>query len=127
MASLKGRNALVTGAAVGLGNAYARALAKAGANVAVCDIRPEVDDLPAELRAMGVQSAGWRGDVANAADVRRIVDEAIAAFGSIDLLVSNAGIWGGSVADDDLDKSLADYERIVGTNLKGEYLFGRAL
>jgi NAD(P)-dependent dehydrogenase (short-subunit alcohol dehydrogenase family) len=127
MASLKGRNALVTGAAVGLGNAYARALAKAGANVAVCDVRAEIDELPAALRGMGVQSAGWRGDVSNPADVRRIVDGAIAALGSIDLLVSNAGIWGGSVADDDLDKSLADYERIVGTNLKGEYLFGRAL
>ena len=61
------------------------------------------------------------------ADVRRVVDGTKAAFGSIDILISNAGIWGASVADDDLSKTLDDYERIVGTNLKGEYLFGRAV
>jgi NAD(P)-dependent dehydrogenase (short-subunit alcohol dehydrogenase family) len=59
--------------------------------------------------------------------VRTVVDGARAEFGSIDILVNNAGVWGVSVADDDLDKSLEDYEQIVGTNLKGEYLFGRAV
>jgi NAD(P)-dependent dehydrogenase (short-subunit alcohol dehydrogenase family) len=127
MVALKGRNALVTGAAVGLGNAYARALAREGVNVAVCDVRAEIDGLPAELRKAGVRSAGWRGDVSEPADVRRIVDAAIAELGGIDILVSNAGVWSGSVADDPLDKTLADYDKLVGTNLKGVYLFGRAV
>lgn len=127
MTDLKGKNAIVTGAAVGLGNAYARALAREGVNVAVCDLRDEVHELVAELTDLGVKAQGWQGDVSDPAHVRQVVDETRAAFGSIDILVNNAGVWGASVADDDLDKSLEDYERIVGTNLKGEYLFGRAV
>jgi NAD(P)-dependent dehydrogenase (short-subunit alcohol dehydrogenase family) len=128
MVNLKGKNAIVTGAAVGLGNAYAKALAREGVNVAVCDLREEVESLPQELQqSHGVRAVGWRADVSVADDVRRVVDGAIAEFGQIDILVSNAGVWGGSVADDDLDKSLADYDKVVGTNLKGVFLFGRAV
>lgn len=127
MTSLQSKNAIVTGAAVGLGNAYARALAGQGVNVAVCDIREEVLALTKDLQDSGVQAIGWQADVREADDVRRVVDGARQAFGSIDILVNNAGVWGASAADDDLDKSLADYELIVGTNLKGEYLFGRAV
>ena len=46
---------------------------------------------------------------------------------SIDILINNAGVWGASVADDGMEKTLEDYEKIVGTNLKGEFLFGRAV
>jgi NAD(P)-dependent dehydrogenase (short-subunit alcohol dehydrogenase family) len=125
--SLKGKSAIVTGAAVGLGNAFAKALAAQGVNVAVCDIRDEVDDLPTELEGMGVRAVGWRADVRDPAAVRTVVDGAIETFGKIDMLVSNAGVWGASVADDPLDKSIEDYDRIVGANLKGVFLFGRAL
>ncbi len=127
MADLQGKNAIVTGAAVGLGNSYAHALAAAGVNLAVCDLREEVLSVPGQLEAHGVQCRAWQGDVADPDHVRAVVDGAQAAFGNIDILINNAGIWGGSVADDGLDKSLDDYERIVGTNLKGEYLFGRAV
>ena len=54
MVELAGRRAIVTGAAVGIGNAYARALAAKGVHVAVCDVRREIDDLPEELRKSGV-------------------------------------------------------------------------
>jgi NAD(P)-dependent dehydrogenase (short-subunit alcohol dehydrogenase family) len=125
--NLTGKNAIVTGAAVGLGNAYATALAQAGVNVAVCDLRDEITSAPHQLEAHGVRALAWQGDVADPDLVRTVVDETKAKFGSIDILINNAGVWGASTADDDLDKSLADYERIVGTNLKGEYLFGRAV
>ncbi len=49
MVELAGKNAIVTGASVGIGNAYARALAQEGVNVAVCDIRPDITDLPGAL------------------------------------------------------------------------------
>lgn len=127
MVELNGKSAIVTGAAVGLGNAYARALAQEGVNVAVCDLREEVTELAQALTSMGVNALAWQGDVSDPSLVRAVVDGARQAFGSIDILVNNAGVWGASVADDDLDKSLADYDRIVGTNLKGEYLFGRAV
>ena len=127
MVSLSGRSAIVTGAAVGIGNAYARALAKEGVNVAVCDVRPEIMNLPAQLEAEGVKAVGWIADVSVPANVRTVVDGAVAAFGSIDILINNAGKVAVSRAEDDLDKTLAEYDEIVGTNLKGEFLFGRAV
>ena len=127
VADLQGKRALITGAAVGLGKAYARALARAGVRVAVCDLREEVHAVAEELVALGAESVAWQGDVADPSHVRQVVDGTCAEFGGLDILVNNAGVWGASLADDDLDKSLADYELIVGTNLKGEYLFGRAV
>lgn len=127
MVKLKGKSAIVTGAAVGLGSSYAKALAQEGVNIAVCDLREEIHEVAGSLRALGVNAVSYRGDVSDPDHVRTVVDGARAEFGSIDILVNNAGVWGVSVADDDLDKSLEDYEQIVGTNLKGEYLFGRAV
>ncbi|MBT5685192.1 MAG: SDR family oxidoreductase [Gammaproteobacteria bacterium] len=127
MVKLKGRNAIVTGAAVGLGSSYAKALAREGVNVAVCDLREEIHEVAEILRSLGVNAASYQGDVSDPAHVRAVVDGAQEEFGNIDILVNNAGVWGASVADDDLDKSIEDYEQIVGTNLKGEYLFGRAV
>lgn len=127
MVKLKGRNAIVTGAAVGLGSSYAKALAQEGVNVAVCDLREEIHEVAESLRTMGVNAVSYQGDVSDPDHVRAVVDGAREEFSSIDILVNNAGVWGASVADDDLDKSIEDYEQIVGTNLKGEYLFGRAV
>ncbi|MFP6801533.1 MAG: SDR family oxidoreductase [Pseudomonadales bacterium] len=127
MVKLKGRNAIVTGAAVGLGSSYAKALAQEGVNVAVCDLREEIHEVAESLRALGVNAVSTQGDVSDPDHVRAVVDGAREEFSSIDILVNNAGVWGASVADDDLDKSIEDYEQIVGTNLKGEYLFGRAV
>ena len=127
MVKLKGKSAIVTGAAVGLGSSYAKALAQEGVNIAVCDLREEIHEVAGSLRALGVNAVSYRGDVSDPDHVRTVVDGARAELGSIDILVNNAGVWGVSVADDDLDKSLEDYEQIVGTNLKGEYLFGRAV
>ena len=127
MVKLKGRNAIVTGAAVGLGSSYAKALAQEGVNVAVCDLREEIHEVAESLRALGVNAVSTQGDVSDPDHVRAVVDGAREEFGSIDILVNNAGVWGASVADDDLDKSIEDYQQIVGTNLKGEYLFGRAV
>ena len=127
MVKLKGKSAIVTGAAVGLGSSYAKALAQEGVNIAVCDLREEIHEVAGGLRAQGVNAVSYQGDVSDPDHVRTVVDGARAEFGSIDILVNNAGVRGVSVADDDLDKSLEDYEQIVGTNLKGEYLFGRAV
>ena len=127
MVELRGKNALVTGAALGIGNAYARALAAEGCNVAVCDKIDEIMDLPAELEAMGVKAIGCVADVSQPGDVRKFVDGAIEALGSIDILINNAGTIWPTLADDDVDKAVADYEGIVGTNLKGEFMVGRAV
>ncbi|MCY3506582.1 MAG: SDR family NAD(P)-dependent oxidoreductase [Chloroflexi bacterium] len=125
--SLEGQSAIVTGAALGLGNAFARALAGEGANVTVCDVREEVNDLVPTLEGSGVQAQALVADVGVAEDVRRVVDGHVDRFGGVDVLVSNAGVWRASTATDNLDKTLDDYDFLVNTNLKGVYLFGRAV
>jgi len=125
--TLKGRNAIVTGAAVGIGSAYAAALAAEGVNVAVCDLSEEVLALEAELERHGVNALARVADVSQPEQVRALVDDTVAAFGGVDMLINNAGQCRVSLADDDLDKTLDDYEAMIGTNLKGEYLVGRAV
>ena len=127
MPSLARQVAVVTGAAGGLGRHYALALANQGCRLALCDIDPAVDILVADLRGRGVEAAGYIADVSVPADVRRVVDAARAQFGRIDILINNAGIWRRTGPKDALDKTLRDYDDLIGVNLKGEYMFGRAV
>jgi NAD(P)-dependent dehydrogenase (short-subunit alcohol dehydrogenase family) len=127
MGRLQGKVGLISGAALGLGRQYAEALARQGCDVVMCDVRPEVVQAAADLEKFGVRAAGHVADVSVAADVRRVVDATLERFGRIDVLIANAGIWRGSGAKDALDKSLEDYDALIGTNLKGVYMFGRAV
>ena len=112
------RVALVTGAAQGLGRALAEALAAEGDAVAACDRDPAVEALDATT---------FVADVSRPEDVRRVVDGTVAAHGRIDVLVNNAGIARPSRAGQDWDTGLRDYEDVIGTNLRGAFLFGRAV
>lgn len=84
---LTGRTAIVCGASAGMGLATAEALAREGANIAMFARRREVLDPEAErIGALAV-----RGDVTNPADLKRLVDRTVEAFGGIDILVNNSG------------------------------------
>jgi 3-oxoacyl-[acyl-carrier protein] reductase len=84
---LKGRTAIVCGASSGMGLATAEALAREGANVSMFARRRDMLDREADrLGALGV-----RGDVTNPADLRRLVERTVEAFGGIDILVNNSG------------------------------------
>jgi NAD(P)-dependent dehydrogenase (short-subunit alcohol dehydrogenase family) len=124
MGMLDGRVAIVTGAAVGIGNAFARALAAEGAHLSLCDVREEVHGLAREI---GGRTLAATADVSRPEDVLRVVDATQRGLGGIDVLVNNAGVWAASLPTDDLDKTLRDYDFLVGTNLKGSFLFGRAV
>ena len=124
---LQGRTAIVTGAAVGLGSAYAKALAAEQMNLVLCDVRNELHELVGELKAAGHSVVAWQGDVADPDHVQRVVHGGKQAFGTIDVLINNAGVWGASSAEDDAAKAMDDYRKILGTNLYGEFLFGRAV
>ncbi len=90
---LRGRSAVITGAGHGIGRAIALALGKAGANVAVADIDEAAAEAVAkEVADLGVQSLAARVDVAREQDVVDLADRAFAAFGSVEVLVNNAGI-----------------------------------
>ncbi|MFM7538016.1 MAG: SDR family NAD(P)-dependent oxidoreductase [Acidimicrobiales bacterium] len=128
MGSCEGKVALVTGAAVGLGRGFATALAQAGAEVAICDVKPGVHDVAAALAsATGRRVESWVADVRVPEQVRGFVDEAAARFGGLDIVVANAGVWRPTNAlTDPWDKALDDWSYLVDTNLRGVFLTGRA-
>jgi NAD(P)-dependent dehydrogenase (short-subunit alcohol dehydrogenase family) len=117
---LKGNAALVTGGAHRVGKAIALALGRAGANVAIHYHRSAApaEATLAELRALGVEATAIRGDLAVIAEVERVVDEATARWGRLDLLVNSAGIWGatpiGSVTE-------ARWEELLDLNLRSAF------
>ena len=91
---LRGQRALVTGGSSGIGAAVARALAKAGARVVVNYLsnRGEAEKLVSEIAADGGEAMAIQADVGQEADVQRMFGEMIDAWGSIEILVANAGI-----------------------------------
>lgn len=91
--SVKGLTVLVTGAASGMGRATAEVFAAEGANVALTDLSAKaVEDIAADLRAKGLSAHGWALDVSDHAAITSVVEQAAAHFGSLDMLVNNAGI-----------------------------------
>jgi 2-[hydroxy(phenyl)methyl]-succinyl-CoA dehydrogenase BbsD subunit len=122
---LDGRTAIITGAGSGFGAAMTRRFSEEGARVLACDVkRAAIDRLAAELTAEGRKVRAEAVDVSNAAQVARMVDVALAAFGRIDILVNNAGI---SPKKQFLEYTEADWDAVLNVDLKGEYLCARAV
>lgn len=93
MKEIKGKNAVVTGAGGGIGRSIAIELARAGANVCVVDIEEDVaKKVAAECAQFGVKSFGRKADVSNLDDMKALADEAYKEFGSVEILVNNAGV-----------------------------------
>jgi short-subunit dehydrogenase len=117
MEQLHGTNALVTGAAGGLGHAISRALAAEGVNLVLSDLpgNPALDALAEELRARGVAVETVTADLTQRPDTEALVASAEDALAPIDILVNNAGIeFGGPFADNTVD----EIESTVDVNLK---------
>ena len=95
MSDLKGKVAVVTGASKGIGAGIAKALAKAGAAVVVnySSSKEGADRIVAEIAGKGGKAVAVQGDVSKAADVQRLFKETKKAFGSLDVLVNNAGVF----------------------------------
>jgi 3-oxoacyl-[acyl-carrier protein] reductase len=126
MAHLKGKNAIITGAARGIGKAIAANLAAHGANVAICDImEEEVAATAAELASgYGIKAKGFKVDVSDSAQVDRFVLEVNNGFGSIDVLVNNAGITRDNLLIRMKDE---DFDLVQKVNLYGTFYFCRAV
>ena len=111
--SVKGLTVLVTGAASGMGRATALVFAAEGANVAVTDLNAEATQAVAdEIIASGGSAKAWVLDVAKPQDIIKVVNDVAAHFGSLDIVINNAGISVRMPIDDegydaDWDKALA--------------------
>lgn len=121
---LDGRVAIVTGAGRSLGRAYATALAEAGAAVVVNDVdAASAADAVAEIKERGGTAVASIGPVGPAETAEQLVEDAVTAFGRLDVLVANAGVlrdrvlW--KMSDDDFDT-------VVATHLRGAFTTGRA-
>lgn len=123
-ARLDGKIAIVTGAARGLGRAIAETLAYAGAKIACVDIADDLlCDTIAAIRTAGGTAEAWACDVTDSQRVNEVVDEVVAKFGGLDVLVNNAG-----VTRDSLLMRMKDdqWDLVLNINLKGTFLFTRA-
>jgi len=120
--SLEGRVALVTGAAGGLGAAYAAALAEAGADVAVHDRSP-VDETCQRVRALGRRAAALAGDVTDPRAPERLVQETLQALGALDIVVNNAGTIRRAPAAETSDE---DWLAVIDVNLGAVFRMCRA-
>lgn len=122
---LTGRVALVTGSTRGIGLALARALASAGARLAINGRdAAAVDAVVATLRTEGVEAGAASFDVTDEAGVNAAVDRVEREIGPIDILVNNSGI---TVRRPLEDFETADWDRIVATNVGGAFKVGRAV
>ena len=116
---LKGKTALVTGAAQGIGAAIARAYARRGANVALVDMNlAGITAVADELRTEGASVVALLGDVASRQAVDSMVEAVIKRFGRIDILVNNAGIIRPAMLHKMTEQQWDD---VLGVHLKGSF------
>jgi NAD(P)-dependent dehydrogenase (short-subunit alcohol dehydrogenase family) len=120
MQRIKGKVAIVTGAALGIGRATAILLAKHGAKVAITDLRDkEGKDLAERINDEGDEAAYWHLDVAREKEVRHVFEKIHERFGKIDILVNNAGIAGANKPTHEITEE--EWDKVQGVNVKGVF------
>lgn len=131
MKGLKSKNVLVTGATSGIGQAIAVRMAAEGANVAlnyrndiekVAETQEMIDDICNQIKGCGGRYFPVEGDVSEEEDIIRMIGEVVKEFGSIDILINNAGI---QIAEDSDNVSTDDFDKVISVNLRGAYLCAR--
>jgi glucose 1-dehydrogenase len=131
MRGLKGKNVLVTGGTSGIGQAIAVRFAEYGANVAInylttpdeaTETGDKVHACLKQVQQQGVRDVLVQGDVSKEDDVVRMFEDAVDQLGGIDVLINNAGI---QVSKPSHELSAADFDKVLGVNLRGSFLCAR--
>jgi NAD(P)-dependent dehydrogenase (short-subunit alcohol dehydrogenase family) len=120
MDRLRGKVAVITGGALGIGRATARRMAEEGAAVAILDmLGDEANAMVDELAGRGLEACAWPLDVSKEADVARVLAAAAERFGRIDILVNNAGVSGANKPTDQITE--AEWDFVQAINVKGVF------
>ena len=117
---LEGRAAIVTGAAQGIGAAYAQALADEGAAVTIADLA-DAGELAGRIQDAGGRARAVVADVTQASSVRELVEGTLKAFGRLDILVNNAAIFGTLRAQPFDQIDLEEWDRVMRVNVRGAF------
>ena len=120
------KTAIVTGSARGIGKAIAAKLAGDGYNIIIIDACPieNSEETAAEIAKLGVKTKAYQCNVTNSEEVNKVVEEVNAEFGSVDVLVNNAGITRDGLF---VRMKEEDFDLVISVNLKGTYNFTRAV
>jgi 3-oxoacyl-[acyl-carrier protein] reductase len=124
MISLEGKAAIITGSGRGIGAEIAKTFAKLGASVVVSDVMEEnVNEVVDEINNSGGKAVGIECDVTKASDVDAMVEKCTKEFGSLDIMVNNAGITKDTLC---MKMSEEQWDAVINVNLKGVFLCGKA-
>jgi NAD(P)-dependent dehydrogenase (short-subunit alcohol dehydrogenase family) len=126
MTDLKNKVAIVTGAARGIGAEFAQALAGAGARVVVADVL-DGSAMAARIGAAGGEAIYCRADVTSAPSVAALVADTLARFGTIDVLVNNAGIFADLAKKPFTAIDDAEWDRVMAVNVRGSFACAKAV
>jgi 3-oxoacyl-[acyl-carrier protein] reductase len=125
MNRLEKRIAIVTGGGTGIGQGIAVALAREGAKVVVSGRRAEpLERTVRSIKQAGGEALAVQADMSSVADVQRLVKSAVDSYGTIDILINNAGVGGGDFIH---QHDVEDWDRVMAINLRGPFLAARAV
>ncbi|MFP9118545.1 3-oxoacyl-[acyl-carrier-protein] reductase [Flavobacterium sp. RNTU_13] len=126
MKLLEGKTAIITGASRGIGRGIAEAFAKQGANVAFTYSASveAAQALETELAAYGIKAKGYQSDAADFNQAQQLVDDVVAEFGTVDILINNAGITKDNLL---MRISEADFDKVIEVNLKSVFNMTKAV
>lgn len=124
--SLDGKVAIVTGGGNGIGRATSRLFAAEGAALVVVDLLKELaEEVAEQIQSAGGRAIAIQADIADEADIQRVVENTAREFGAIHILINNAGIaGGGSVPVQEM--TTQRWDRTIGINLRGQLLLAQA-